>query len=314
MKLAQLEIFLEVSRLGSISQAGRNLNLTQQAVSASIRHMERELDTVLLARAARGVTLTAAGEHLRAFAIAVLLHYKELKKRLREEHAPGLAGELHVYVNNTFYLEKLFFIVERFCAHFPEVKVSTSAHNFSDICARLLSPAPGRVHRIGLLNLPADAAPPEGASGLSFHPLTEGSYQACMATAHPLAQSRRVSLKRLLREPLVLGSAGEPAGATLYRLLSRHGKPNIVLATTSLNVWSHSIARNLGIGFLQDTLLDGSEPFRSSLKGIVTVPVMEEMRAVTGYLVSGDPGEIIRAFVSFLPETLERRTTDEHQH
>ena len=313
MKLAQLEIFLEVSRLGSISRAARNLNLTQQAVSASIRHMERELDTVLLARSARGVTLTAAGEHLRDFASVVLLHHRELKKRLQRQPAPRLAGELHVHVNNTFYLEKLFFIVERFCAHFPGVKVSTSAHNFSDICGRLMAPAPDGVHRIGLLNLPADAALPEGACGLSFHPLAHGSYQVCMAAAHPLAQSRRISLKRLLREPLVLGSAEEPTAATLYRLLSRYGKPNLVLATTSLNVWSHSIASNLGIGFLLDTLLDGSEPIRSSLKGIVAVPVMEEMRAVTGYLVAGEPGEIIRTFVSFLPETLQRRTTDEYR-
>jgi DNA-binding transcriptional LysR family regulator len=67
-----LSVFREVATRGSFSEAAAALSFTQPAVSQQIARLERELGTRLLARHARGVTLTPAGEVLLRHAETVL--------------------------------------------------------------------------------------------------------------------------------------------------------------------------------------------------------------------------------------------------
>ncbi len=67
-------VFHKVALCGSISGAAKELFLTQPAVSASVKKLERILNTVLFFRTGRGVSLTPQGELLfgyieRAFAL-----------------------------------------------------------------------------------------------------------------------------------------------------------------------------------------------------------------------------------------------------
>lgn len=62
MQLAAWRTFLTVSRLGSLSAAAAELGYTQSAVSRQVAALERTVGSPLLARRARGVVLTAAGE------------------------------------------------------------------------------------------------------------------------------------------------------------------------------------------------------------------------------------------------------------
>jgi DNA-binding transcriptional LysR family regulator len=59
-----LLIFVEVAKLGSFTQAAKNLNLSKSAVSQQIKRLEEELKTQLISRNTRGLTLTLAGEML----------------------------------------------------------------------------------------------------------------------------------------------------------------------------------------------------------------------------------------------------------
>jgi DNA-binding transcriptional LysR family regulator len=70
-----LSVFREVATRGSFSEAAAALSFTQPAVSQQIARLERELGTRLLARNARGVTPTPAGE--------VLLRHAEARDRIR---------------------------------------------------------------------------------------------------------------------------------------------------------------------------------------------------------------------------------------
>lgn len=307
MKLESLAVFLEVARLGSFSGAAHAMHLTPQAVSSSMRRLEATLDVPLFSPSSRGLCLTAQGRELLAFAKGVVPAWAELENRFRSRQESRLRGRLLVYVNNSFYLERLFHIVERFCTLHPGVSVVTSAHGQAEIRERLLRPCEEGVSRIGLLNIPCmsdDGYAPDfcQCDGLEFHPLVRARYHACMSKGHPFARRRRITLKRLLKEPLIVATAGDPHASPLYHLLSRHGVPNIVLATSSLTVWRHAIAHSLGIGFLHDIFLDGAEPFRTCLEEMAVVPVLETMAAVTGYLLKGEPGDIVRTFISFLPE------------
>ena len=60
--LRQLRYFVVVAEEASFTRAAQRLHLSQPALSAAIRQLERRLGTVLFARTGRQVALTPAGE------------------------------------------------------------------------------------------------------------------------------------------------------------------------------------------------------------------------------------------------------------
>lgn len=62
--LSLYHIFYTVGRTGNISQAAKELYISQPAISRSIQKLEENLDTVLFKRNSRGVTLTPDGRIL----------------------------------------------------------------------------------------------------------------------------------------------------------------------------------------------------------------------------------------------------------
>lgn len=68
----QLQVFHEVSRTGSYSEAARVLGCTQPAVSYQMKSLEREVGTPLTVRMGRTMQLTAAGTALLSHAERIL--------------------------------------------------------------------------------------------------------------------------------------------------------------------------------------------------------------------------------------------------
>ena len=61
MKFEQLEQLIAIKECGSISKAAIHLHVAQSTLSASIKSLEMELDTKLITRESKGVSLTTAG-------------------------------------------------------------------------------------------------------------------------------------------------------------------------------------------------------------------------------------------------------------
>ena len=64
VKLELYRVFKEVAEAGNISEAAKNLYISQSAVSQSIKQLETALQARLFARSPRGVTLTGEGQML----------------------------------------------------------------------------------------------------------------------------------------------------------------------------------------------------------------------------------------------------------
>ena len=309
MRIEQLICLLEISQQKSLNTASERLHMTQQALSSTIKTMEKELDTRLLNRTRQGCTLTPDGERVLAYAAEIVPKYHTLLRDLRGgDTAPELLGTLQSYVNSIVYISLLPGVIKRLCAKCPQIKVVILEQSPTGICARLKEPQEAGVHRIGLINVPY--ADEDGgslcsgfipASGVSFHPLAKGSYHACVSRKSPLAASRELSLKTLLQYPIVLGASDEGNTTPLHYLLNRYGTPDIVLSAGSVSLWNHAIANGMGIGFLHDIFLDGDGPRQSFLDGLSLIKVKERIVAVTGYLLAEEPSDIVRELIRFLP-------------
>ena len=93
MELRQLQYFVRVVELGSMSRAALELDMVQSAISQQISRLESELSTRLLRRAPHGVTPTEAGLAFFHEAQLTLRHAEQAK---RAAHQARLSGTVSV--------------------------------------------------------------------------------------------------------------------------------------------------------------------------------------------------------------------------
>jgi DNA-binding transcriptional LysR family regulator len=99
-EVAELRAFCAAATLGSIAEAARSLNVSQPALSKRLRALEAVAGAELFERSSRGVTLTAAGNHLYGAArrllasadnVAALIHNPAAVAPVRIVSSPTIA-------------------------------------------------------------------------------------------------------------------------------------------------------------------------------------------------------------------------------
>ncbi|MFJ4654215.1 LysR family transcriptional regulator [Nocardia sp. NPDC088792] len=88
LNLYRLAQFLEVAEQLSFTRAARKLHITQQALSTSVRRLEKELGVTLFERTTRRVALTRAGRTLRDGSRTLLMVSREVRVQTRQAGAP----------------------------------------------------------------------------------------------------------------------------------------------------------------------------------------------------------------------------------
>lgn len=88
LNLYRLEQFLAVAEQLSFTRAARRLHITQQALSTSVRRLEKELGVTLFERTTRHVTLTRAGHTLLDGSRALLTASHQVAMQTRQAGAP----------------------------------------------------------------------------------------------------------------------------------------------------------------------------------------------------------------------------------
>lgn len=77
MDFRQLENFIEVSRQMSFTKAAKNLYISQQGISKSIKSLEEELGILLFYRTSSSIVLTEYGSCLLTYAQNMDILYKK---------------------------------------------------------------------------------------------------------------------------------------------------------------------------------------------------------------------------------------------
>lgn len=83
MELKDLEYFLEIVEQGSFTKASKTLNISQPALSHSIKKLEDEFDCCLIDRNTRQMSLTIDGEYLYNKGIMVIHDFYALQHYMR---------------------------------------------------------------------------------------------------------------------------------------------------------------------------------------------------------------------------------------
>lgn len=136
MESADLKIFQAVAREGSITKAAARLGYVQSNVTARIRQLEAELNTSLLYRQSRGVSLTPAGENLLKYADKIVYLLDEAVKSTRNSETPS--GTLRIGSLETTAAVQLPVMMLEYHRSYPDVQLSLSTGHTSDLVKSVL--------------------------------------------------------------------------------------------------------------------------------------------------------------------------------
>lgn len=121
MNFKELKSFVAISKYKNFSKAAQALYLTQPTISNHIQTLEEELQTTILVRNSKHVTLTKSGQMLLIHAQKIL-NEKEQIHFLFDQYNGAIAGELEIATSSIpsqYYLPK---ILKAFSALHPQMK------------------------------------------------------------------------------------------------------------------------------------------------------------------------------------------------
>ncbi|CEQ18808.1 selenium metabolism-associated LysR family transcriptional regulator [Paraclostridium sordellii] len=138
MDLKQLEVFVAVAKYNSFSKAAKELFLTQPTVSAHIQNLEKNLDTVLVNRNNKVITLTKAGEILYEHAIYILNNCKKAIYDIKE-YSGKIEGVIDIACSSIPETYILPDFLKNFYSDYPNVKFSISRYDSQDAISEILN-------------------------------------------------------------------------------------------------------------------------------------------------------------------------------
>ncbi|MDK3073841.1 pca operon transcription factor PcaQ [Sedimentitalea sp. JM2-8] len=182
IKFRHLDAFSAIARARSLKRASEQLNLTQPAISKTLRELEEIVGAVLMERSRSGVALTPEGE--------VFLQFAEqstaaLRHGLRSVRATSGAGaSLKIGALPSVVSHLLPRMVPAFAARNPDTLIEIHEGPHHDLTTRLRA---GRLDMVvGRLGRP------ESMQGLSFRQLYSEEVAVVTARGGPAASVRRL--------------------------------------------------------------------------------------------------------------------------
>jgi DNA-binding transcriptional LysR family regulator len=286
--LDTLALLLQVAETGSLGRAGQVHGLSQPAVSARVRGLERLVGFPVLTRTARGSHLTGQGALLADWARGVLAAAEVLGAGIASLRADR-AVRLRVAASLTVAEHLLPAWLVRLASMHPDTAVSLTAGNSADVAALVLQ---------GDADL-GFVEGPDLPAGLDEHEVCTDRLVAVVAPGHPWARRRRpVEADELIATRLVHREQGSGTRTALERALSTLGplaSPLLELST-STGVRS-AVAAGAGPGVLSELAVrDDVASGRLVQVPVRGVDLDRSLRAVwpTGQRLSGAAADLLR--------------------
>jgi molybdate transport repressor ModE-like protein len=235
-----LAIFAEVAKHGTMTAAAEAAGISQPAISAQVKALERFYGTRLLERDGRGSAPTAAGRLVADYAVRVLALVDELRRGVAD--LEGLtAGELIVGASSTVGEQLLPTYLGQFHAAHPQVRLSVRIGNSAEISAR-----------VAARELDFAIVGEEPRDGELFaQPVLEDRIVAFLAPGDPLLREAPVGPLALRGRQFVMREVGSATRALAERCLRETScNPGHVIELGSNEAVKRAVEAGLGIGLL----------------------------------------------------------------
>ncbi|MEN5014912.1 DNA-binding transcriptional regulator YeiE [Erwinia sp. Eh17-17] len=233
--LRQLEVFTEVLKSGSTTQASQVLSLSQSAVSAALADLEGQLNVQLFDRVGKRLVINEHGRLLYPRAVGLLEQALEIEQLFREDN-----GALRVSASSTIGNYLLPGMIARYRRDFPRLPLELSVGNSQDVITAV---ADFRVD-IGLIEGPCHMAE------LLTEPWLEDELVVFAAPGAAIL-SQPVSLHSLAAAPWILREHGSGTREIVdYLLLSHLPQFELALELGNSEAIKNAVRHGMGISCL----------------------------------------------------------------
>jgi DNA-binding transcriptional LysR family regulator len=239
MDLDQLHTFLEIVRLKSFSKAAQTCYRTQPAISAQVRQLELELNTILFERFGTRISLTVAGRILAEHAEQILSLRKRAQDAINElEKVPR--GELVIAANEATCIYVLPGVFAEFKKQFPNVQLLVDRSYGTRVVQAVLD----NLADFGITQLPVQE------KKLQVVRIHSDEIKLLVPGGHKLSQYPRVLPSDLVGEQLLLPKSGATRARLNTWLDSVHDELNISMELDSTEMIKRFVMANLGVSFI----------------------------------------------------------------
>ena len=207
MNIRQLKQFVAIAQSGNISRAAKEQNISQPALTRSLKNLEQDLGVDLIERRANGVFLTPYGEHLLGYAHCIVSDSERVRREINAMKM-GRRGQLSIGVGPAFSSKVLSPAINQLLSQGSQLEVRLVEGFVEDLCAQL---------RTGALDVVLSLFPDNcDVSDLSFSQLCEVESVLISGPDHKLASvSRNISRDDLARCNWVI--ADQKSAANSFR-------------------------------------------------------------------------------------------------
>jgi len=212
MNTKSLLIFVEVANTGSFSTAARNLGLTQPAVSAQIRTLEKEFGNTLIDRSTGRSRLTEAGRSFLAYALDILDMEEKLRREM-EGRRSEVSGPITISASTIPGEYIMPHILARYREHHPLADPRLNISDSSRVLERV---------RAGEVDLGCVGFREED-DRLRYGLLCEDRLVFIAPPDHPLSRRRNLKPADLEGEPLLYREEGSGTRSHMLKILAGLG-------------------------------------------------------------------------------------------
>lgn len=160
--LSFYHIFYEVAKEENISNAAKNLYISQPAVSKAISKLEESMDTKLFLRSSRGVKLTEEGKTLYKHIKIAFETLEQGEKQIKRMQDLNI-GHIRIGVSTTLCKYLLLPYLQRFVLDYPHVNITIACQSTNHTLKMLEE----NHIDIGLVGQP------KNLKNIDFYPITE---------------------------------------------------------------------------------------------------------------------------------------------
>jgi DNA-binding transcriptional LysR family regulator len=287
MELRDIEYFAVIAEHGHLGRAAAVLNLSQPALSKSLRRLEQVLQAKLVRKTPKGVELTPEGSVLFMRARELRLSLQSVAREVGEV-AQGRIGHLRVGVG---FPRPEALLAAAFAAMLEEAPRANLVVTVSDNDVMVPALRSGELDLI--FNYLSMVGSPEG---LVREHLYDDEQVVCVSTRHPLAASKRLTLAELVQEKWAVSALAQTSQLRLHEAFRSAGlpPPRIALECRSPRLKLQTVARSNLLDWTSRRFIEQSE-FARDLK---ILPVSE--------LAWRRPIGLIFRQETYLPPIIER--------
>jgi DNA-binding transcriptional LysR family regulator len=244
MELRVLKYFVTVAEELNITRAADRLNISQPPLSAQMKNLEEELDTVLFIRGKRHLQLTESGQLLYRYAKEILSLSEKTSNEIRLM-GKGMHGTISIGLVEGSAPDIASQWIESFMKKYSDIKFRIMDGNSDELIERL---------RSGLINLAVITAPCDQTLLNSFK-VGQEKMTAFMSKDNPLSKlpGDTLALASLKDQPLIVPSR-EYMNDMIYKWFKEiDSEPRIVCKMDNYLDVAALAGRNIGISLFPKT-------------------------------------------------------------